>query len=89
MFGMSWFDVVLEYAPMALIAVGAFYLGFRAIRSLERRRESASNEELMLQRISALEDAQLRAAEEIQHLRAQHDFTTRLLEQRRSPTDAV
>ncbi len=89
MFGMSWSAVVLAYAPAALVAIGVFYLGLRAVRSMEQRRESASSDDLLLQRISALEDAQVRAAEEIQHLRAQHDFTTKLLEQRRAPTDAV
>lgn len=89
MLGMSWSTVVLAYAPMALVALGAFYLGLRAVRSMERRRESAASDDALQQRISALEDAQMRAAEEMQQLRAQHDFTTKLLEQRRTPTDAV
>jgi hypothetical protein len=89
MFGIPWTTFVLGWAPMLLVAAGAFYLGLRAIRALERGRAAGSNDELLQQRINALEEAQLRAAEEIQHLRAQHEFTAKLLEQRRAPTDAV
>jgi hypothetical protein len=89
MFGMPWSAFVLGWAPMLLIAGGAFYLGLRAVRALERRKESGAATALLQARIDTLEEAQLRAAEEIQHLRAQHEFTAKLLEQRRAPTDAV
>ncbi len=89
MLGIPWTTFVLGYAPMLLVATGAFYLGLRAVRALERRRDAVVTDNLLQQRIGALEDAQLRAAEELQHLRAQHEFTAKLLEQRRAPIDAV
>ncbi len=89
MFGMTWSGIVLAYLPVVLAGGGAFYLGLRAVRALERRKDSAAATALLQSRIEALEEAQLRAAEELQHLRAQHEFTAKLLEQRRAPTDAV
>ena len=89
MFGMPWATIVIGFAPMLLVAGGAFYLGLRAVRALERRKESGAATALLQARIDTLEEAQLRATDEIQHLRAQHEFTAKLLEQRRAPTDAV
>lgn len=89
MFGMPWTTIVIGFAPMLLIAGGAFYLGLRAVRALERRKESGAATTLLQARLEMLEEAQLRAAQEIQHLRAQHEFTAKLLEQRRVPPDTM
>lgn len=89
MLDMFWTTFVIGAVPMLLLAGGAFYLGLRAVRALERRKEAGAAKALLQARLEALEEAQLRATEEIQHLRAQHEFTAKLLEQRRAPTDAA
>jgi len=80
---MSWGVLLIAYAPWLLGLSGAFYLGLRAVRALERRAGSRKELEEVQERLLRLEDTVSGLTDQMTKLADGQEFTTRLLSQRK------
>ncbi len=84
MFGMPIGVLLIAYAPWLLALGGAFYLGLRAVRALERRAGSRKELDEAQERLLRLEESVAGLAEHVTRLADGQEFTTRLLSERQS-----
>lgn len=83
MFGMPWGVLLIAYAPWILGLSGAFYLGLRAVRALERRAGSQKEVEDARERLLRLEETVGSLTDQVTKLADGQEFTTRLLSERK------
>ncbi len=83
MFGMPWGLLLVAYAPWLLGLSGAFYLGLRAVRALERRAGSRREVEEAQERLLRLEETVAGLSDQMTKLADGQEFTTRLLSERK------
>lgn len=83
MLGMPWGAILLAYAPWILGLGGAFYLGLRAVRALERRAGTRKDAEEAQERLLRLEESVAGLSDQMTKLADGQEFTTRLLSERK------
>lgn len=83
MLGMPWGMLLIAYAPWLLGLCGAFYLGLRAVRALERRAGSRREVEEAQERLLRLEESVAGLTDQMTKLADGQEFTTRLLSERK------
>lgn len=83
MLGMPVGMLLLAYAPWILGLGGGLYLGWRAVRALERRASSRKELDEANERILRLEESIAGLTDQMSKLADGQEFTTRLLSERR------
>lgn len=80
---MPWYVVLLAYWPWLAGLGGAFYLGLRAVRALERRATSNRELEALQGRMLQLEEQLAAYGDRLDRVTEGQEFTTRLLAERK------
>ena len=79
---MMWLMMLIAWLPYLLFGGALVFLGFRAVRALERRGEGSAELVALRDRVHALEDTVTTQGEELRRLEEGHEFTQRLLMER-------
>ena len=82
MLGIPWGMFVLAYAPWLLAISGAFYLGLRGVRALERRSQARAEMASLEERLLRLEESMATMTDRLERLAEGQEFTSRLLARR-------
>jgi hypothetical protein len=82
MFGMPLGSLLMLFAPYAFVIGGAFYLGLRAVRALEKRLSSRRELDALNERTLRVEERLSEMSEQLGRLADSQEFTGKLLAER-------
>jgi hypothetical protein len=83
----DWGASLMALTPLLLIGGGAIYLGLRFVRGSERRGPSGKELADLTDRVGRLEESLSSMSSEMQRIAEAEQFTTRLLQERKSPAN--
>ena len=83
MFGLPIGMLLVGWAPLLLTGCGAFYLGLRLVRALERRSAASADLAAQQEHLLRLEESVAVIAAQIERLSDGQEFATKLLGDRK------